>query len=290
MSYRVVRGEFHLFYQGNMRRVSAQPDGDSIWFKPQSKQHLANLGVRAVKYNGGGFAQLRFEGIDALELHFETAHQALQLAKEARDLALDRAGFNEVTYTKKGLHVKTATPHPIPGHILTRSIDPYGRPVSFVYEGHTNRQSGTEIFLDVALLNQSINAKLVQAGHAYPTFYTGLPTDLRARIKQLARGASRTGLWRSDVSMRGASISSLARLQQLVLWPKLFRRLVSYFKDHPNSGLSKFFTWLRADEDRDDAIWIGSRSELGNLHDVVTIQGNRIRMQFPPDDLIITPR
>jgi hypothetical protein len=139
-------------------------------------------------------------------------------------------------------------------------------------------------------LNQSINAKLAAAGHAYPTFYTGLPTDLRIRIMQLARGANRRGLWPNDVSTQETSIRNLARLEELALWPKLFRRLVSYFKDHPNSGLSKFFTWLRADEDRDDAIWISSRSELGNLHDVVKVQWNRIKMNYPPDDLIITPR
>lgn len=58
-----------LFYQGNKRRLSAHPDGDSIWFKPQSKQHLANLDDRNVEFYNGGFVQLGFEGIDALELH-----------------------------------------------------------------------------------------------------------------------------------------------------------------------------------------------------------------------------
>ncbi len=33
MAYRIVKGTFHLFYVAE-RRVGPQPDGDSLWFKP----------------------------------------------------------------------------------------------------------------------------------------------------------------------------------------------------------------------------------------------------------------
>ena len=40
MPYRLVKGEFHLFYQAD-RHVGSQPDGDSIWFRPNRSVVLA---------------------------------------------------------------------------------------------------------------------------------------------------------------------------------------------------------------------------------------------------------
>ena len=34
MPYRLVKGEFHLFYK-KQKRVGSQPDGGSVWFKPE---------------------------------------------------------------------------------------------------------------------------------------------------------------------------------------------------------------------------------------------------------------
>jgi len=65
----------------------------------------------------------------------------------------------------------------------------------------------------------------------------------------------------------------------LVLWPKLFRRLVSYFKDHPDSGLAEFNGWPRTDSERADSVWISSRAEMGDLQGVLAIPGNKIGMQ-----------
>jgi hypothetical protein len=287
--YKLVTGEFHLFYKST-RKVGSQPDGDSMWFKPNNLKLLQNLDGRSAKQNAGGFVQLRFESIDSLELHFEASHQNLALAKDARDFTLDEAGFQTVTYSgSTGIHVGTATPHPIEGYILTRTIDPYGRPVSFVYAGKPAKNLGSTPFVDVKLLSKSINAKLAASGNAYPAYYTGLPTDLRNYISSLADDAKKhkLGVWKSD-SSKAAATPTLAALEKLAVWPKLFRRLTSYFKDG-NAGLAKFETWLRAKKDRDDEIWILSKGELGNLHDVVKINGNSIGMKYEAKDLIVKP-
>ena len=65
MPYRVINGYFHLFYRSE-RFVGSRPDGDSCWFLPDDPDLLTGLGGRSVEFNGGGFAQLRFEGIDAV--------------------------------------------------------------------------------------------------------------------------------------------------------------------------------------------------------------------------------
>lgn len=293
MAYRLVKGEFHLFYEKE-KRVGSQPDGDSVWFRPNKAKYLRRLGdpERNAQYNKGGFCQLRFEAIDALELHYKGAHQEFSAASGARGFTLKQLGFQQVEYSGgAGLSVKLAAPHPRPGYILTKSIDPYGRPVSFVFAGATNRADGGEVFLSAAWTAESVNAKLAKSGNAYPAFYTGLPTDLRNRVLGLANSArkAKSGLWPKDDTIKGATIANLTGLELLTIWPKLFRRLVSYFKDG-NHGLANLDNWLRADPERDDQLWIISQAELANMHDVLRVSGNKLSMKYRPDDLIIVPR
>ncbi len=290
--YLLVKGEFYLFYKKN-KLVGSQPDGDSVWFKPANKKLLSNLGGRSANYNVGGFAQLRFEGIDCLELHYHGSHQNLEHAKAARNLLLEKVGFDEVEYSGgEGLTVKSASPHPISGYILTRGIDPYGRPVSFVVPGHIPKSDGATIVLDGPDLKNTVNARLASAGLAYPGFYNTLPTALRNYLSDLSTKARRAkkGLWPKDVSLKGATVASLSDLEQFRLWPKLFRRLVDFIKSKPQS-LAQFDAWLRAKPaDRDDELWILSLGEVGNLHDVFQVKQNRIKMMYDPHDLVITPR
>lgn len=89
--------------------------------------------------------------------------------------------------------------------------------------------------------------------------------------------------------MKSTRVSDLERLEALVIWPKLFRRLVTYFKDG-NEGLSDFDSWIRDDPEHDDALWIVSEGRLGNLHDTYAVSGNKLAMTYSPDDLVIVPR
>ncbi len=291
MGYRLVKGEFHLYYKSK-RHVGSQPDGDSIWFKPNRKTLLSNIGGRSAKFNAGGFAQLRFEAIDALELHYEGTEQNHNQAVVARNFTTRRVGFTSVEYSPElYLSVKTATPHPTRGYILTRNVDPYGRPVSFVFAGTTNKQDGIEYWLNTPWLNQSINAALARSGNAYPTFYSGLPTDLRNRILTLTDQARnpRRQIWIRDLSTKGFGAFGLGQLQKLVIWPKLFRRLVTYFKSG-KIGLGGFDSWLRQSGKKDDELWIISKGEKGNMHDVIRFHQGKMLMLYPPDDLIIVPQ
>jgi len=289
--YRRVKGEFVLFYQGK-RHVGSQPDGDSIWFRPRAAKHLRGLADRDADFNAGGCTQLRIEAIDALELHYKGSHQHWNLAIDGRDELLDLIGTQVQYGSGAGLAVRSATPHPIPAYIYTRAIDPYGRPVAFAYMGTGSGADGTDgVWVTAAMVRASLNYKLAKRGHAYPAFYTGLPVDLRAEVAAAAKQAGKRGLWPKDRSMKGTSIPSLTALEKVAIWPKLFRRLVSYFKDRGvNAGLGGFEAWLRAEADRDDQILIGPIDELGNMHDVIRVNGNTVRMRYKPAELIIVPR
>jgi hypothetical protein len=301
MSYQLVKGTFRLFYQGEDRHVGSRPDGDSVWFEPDQPALLSNLAGRSADFNRAGFAQLRFEGIDALELHYPGGdHQHAGAATAARDLLLQRMGFGQITYAPNDdipTSVRSATPQSRRGYILARTIDPFGRPVAFVYVGNAPENDGAAVFLDVPRLNQSLNAQLMVQGQVYPAYYTarnnqgGLPTDLRDRLTDLAVTAwiGDRGVWPVDDSRNNPRIRDRHELMELAIWPKLYRRLAKYFRAG-NAGLGNFDNWLRAEPDRDDEVWIIPTGELGNLHDIVDITSARINMRYWPEELMIVPR
>lgn len=296
MSYKLVKGEFHLFYTST-RHVGSRPDGDSMWFKPNNPAYLSDLEGRSVDFNGGGCVQLRIEGIDALELHYSGSnHQKTPECVDARDHLLGEAGYTEVTYAPSSsggidTSVRTATPQPLSGYILTRTGDPFGRPVAFAFAGGTNKTDGSGVWLDASLMNISLNASLVRAGQTYPAFYTGLPVDLRNELTKLSSTAQKKklGLWPSDVSMSGAQVGKMADLEKYAIWPKLYRRLFSYF-DADNLKLKDFDNWIRNNPDKDDPLWIISRGEYGNMHDIYKVKGRSIEMTVRPDDIVIVPK
>jgi hypothetical protein len=292
MPYTLVKGEFHIHYP-DIPRNGPEPDGDTLKFKPDNpdivRQQLPN--GEAAGFNGRGMVNLRFEGIDALETHFNEMHQDLTWANAARDQMLRQAGFQTVQFfSDLPAKVSHAVPHPVRGHILSNGLDGHGRIVSFVFAGGAGEPDGSDVWLNAARMNRSLNAKLMSAGLVYPLYYTSLPRDLRNRLTVLAVDAwnNDRGLWPVDVSYQLTRIRNLDDLQSLAIWPKLFRRLAKYLASG-HTGLSQFETWLRADpQDRDDRLLLPDGA-LGNMHDAIETSGNRIRMTYWPEELVILP-
>jgi hypothetical protein len=99
------------------------------------------------------------------------------------------------------------------------------------------------------------------------------------------------GLWpRSTADPDGpATIVDLAALEGLVIWPKLFRRVVSYLATG-FTDFDGFDTWLRADPvHRDDGLFLLDRLERGNLHDVIQAHGQRLQLTAWPEHFVISP-
>ena len=297
MPYRVIAGEFHIRYPDQPRN-GPEPDGDTLKFKPDNPDLVERLhrnGGRGPDFNSRGMVNVRLEGIDALETHFSGAHQELHGATDARDFVLDAVGFDDVVFFPDAPNkVQSASSDFIPGHILANGIDPHGRAIAFVYPGAPAVLDGSSIMLRSDLANQSVNARLLDVGLAYPAFYTTLPIDLKDGLAELSR-ASRTagnGFWpRAQATpAQPAHLPGLDAASELVIWPKLFRRLVRYFGEG-HRGLAAFDAWLRSDPvHRDDSILLPNR-ELGNMHDLFEIEplADRLAMRFQPEDLIIVP-
>lgn len=310
MTYRLIKGEVRLFYESN-RHVGSRPDGDSAWFLPDNPAHMDDIGGRTADTNAGGFAQLRFEGIDALELHYKGAnHQLEGPTVAARDFMLASLGFDlaQMEYAPSddiATSVRDTSPVAVRAHIMTRAIDPFGRPVAFLFSGNAPEQSGSEVFLDVQRLDHSVNARLMRQGHVYPGFYTarevagelvgGLPRDLRNRLTLHAITAYNAGrgVWADDWTTWGARITRESDLTGLAIWPKLYRRLLAWYHDAAaaHANLHDFRDWLEADSgSRNDTMLVLSLGELRNLSDTLDLTAQTLTLLFEPEDLVIVPR
>lgn len=298
MSYTLIKGTFHIFYPENPRS-GPEPDGDTIKFKPDNRQLIEKLPRpnMPAKFNLDGITTIRLEGIDALETHFSVEgdefHQQMDFALESRDSFLNEMGFGEIRYfADRKFKVQSVENHPVRGYILSNGIDTYGRTIAFVYTGEHAAADGSGIFVLPDMLNASINAYMLANGFAYAAFYLTLPAELRDHLREIvvaARNAD-VGLWpNATVTIsQSAVISGLAQLQELVIWPKLFRRLAAYFQSGFND-LSMLQTWLREDPiNRDDRLLLLNR-ELGNMHDLIIVKGDTLRLAYEPEDVVIVP-
>jgi endonuclease YncB( thermonuclease family) len=273
---------------GSFRIKGAQPDGDSIRFIPDdpTKWDLIT-GPNKVKRNASGAAQLRLDAIDALEIHYGTprTHQPLALAHAAADELLDWLGFSNVV-RKPDETVTASTPETVPGFILTRAADLYGRCIALVGRGDPPRADGSPFFVDVDVLRTTANHRLISQGLAYPTYYRSLFPDLRRELTAAAKQARDGGLgvWASDATTTGADVTGLDALRDdIVIVPKLFRRLVDYLHlgDTSMAGFPAFL-----DQAADKFFILSTGHSTTGLDAVVEVDGDKVKMTRPIEDLV----
>jgi hypothetical protein len=247
-------------------------------------------GPHAVQTNATGGAQLRLDGIDALETHYGARgsvplHQPLDFAHKAADELLRWLGFRGVQ--RDGEEVTQATPDELPGFLLTRGADLYGRCVALVGRGDPPGASGSQVNVTVALLRRTANHRLMATGLAYPTYYLKLYPDLRRELTKqaLSARAGGKGLWALDLSQKGVEIQSVATLtDDAVILPKLFRRLVDYLAlNNDDPSLSGFEAYLAQ---RPDQVFILSTGHYTGFDYVVEVKKQVVRLTTAPEDLV----
>jgi hypothetical protein len=281
----VVKGSFQV--------LGSEPDGDSVHFVPDDPHAFRALHIPA-RLGPGGRVQLRLDAIDALETHYTppghgqgTRHQPLDLAHAAADLLLAQLGFSGLARSANGETITATTPPRTRGHLLTRSADKHGRPISLVVPGDTDRADLSGVFVDADLLRTTINHRLVETGLAYPTYYSQLYPDLRVAFTAATAQAraGKLGVWAADATTSGATIAAGTDLSdRLVVLPKLFRRLTDYLALGAGSlDLGGFRDFLVA---RDDRLFVLSDGQLTGLDTIVTVDGPTVAMTRPPEDLL----
>ncbi|MFE2124543.1 hypothetical protein ACFW9U_28325 [Rhodococcus aetherivorans] len=299
--YTLIMGAFYILYPDRPSQ-GPEPDGDTINFLPDNDDLIWALarfsGARPERRHLGTYG-LRFEGIDALETHFLGRHQNLEFANRARDRMLGLMGFGDVEFLPNNPNkIKAAEHHPVRGFVCANGIESNGRVLGLVHPGEPPQQNGPPpdgqgVFVTEDLLDLSVNARLVHEGLAYAELYGTMPIDLADHLKATVADTrvAGKGLWPYEsVNMdTAATIGSLADLSELVMFPKLYRRLVSYFLANPGNDLGGFDAWVRADPiRRDDRVILPNR-ELGNLHDIYALDGNTLQLRVRPEELLFQP-
>lgn len=280
--------------KGHYRILGTSPDGDSVRFYPQdpSVWEAAGIGVRT---NAAGGVQLRLDAIDALETHYSPPHaqspwrQPVALGDGAASALLELLGFRDVTRDEHGV-VTFATPEETTGYILTRFADKYGRAVATAFPGARRGRAvdGSLVYLDVDELHRSVNYQLLEAGWVYPTFYSKLYFDLRddlAAIAVTAR-AGRNGVWEQDATLTGFRLQSRTQLiDDLVILPKLFRRLAEYLAldETGRVSLARFPAFLAAHHDLLFTVPAGQATSFDTL---VTRRGQTLTLTIPPEQIV----
>jgi endonuclease YncB( thermonuclease family) len=227
--YRTIHGKFVI--------TGKQPDGDSVRFIPKRRHAFRGLyrddRIRPSRTDGS--VQLRFEGVDAPELHY--GRYAQPLGAESRDRLLAWMGFEKIEYVNDSEKtVKSSQPKSVPGAILTKAAETNGRPISYVLlaDSAETLPDGDWMRVDEDLLAQTLNHRLLAEGLAYYTVYTSTPLVHRQVLRDVAAKArdAALGVWELDTSEQFVLIDhdSIGPQGDLIL-PKLFRRCTDYLKD-----------------------------------------------------------
>ncbi|MEU9148303.1 thermonuclease family protein [Streptomyces sp. NPDC048349] len=290
MSMLLIKGTFRV-------PPRSKPDGDTIPFIPDNLADWKLVpGREPIAPAPDGRVSVRLEAVDALETHYEGAygpeqHQPLDFAHRAANELLAWVGFASVDRHED--ETVATIPESVPGFILTRGSDIYGRCVALVGRGAPPACSGYEVRVDEALLRKTANFHLISLGLAYPTFYAGFPRELREELTTASRAAraAKKGLWADevDVTMKGAKItgmSSITAANGAVILPKLFRRLKEYLDLKPSEPLLNCFPTYLAGAGDEFRI-VSERDGLVGLHRVVeVINGHTLRMTRQIEEIV----
>ncbi len=226
-----------------------EPDGDSVrfqaddlsLFKDVYRAHLLepNRRDKAV--------QLRLEAIDAPETHYGI--HAQKLGDKARGAFLKSLGFTNMQFN--GNRVTTCTPNTVRAIILTKALDPHGRPISYLLVGDNTEvyPNGSDVIVDTGLLSKTINMSLLSDGIAYPLLYTSTPLMHREYVRLTAEKARSQNdeVWSQDESslFELKNFSSIIVPDGVLIYPKLFRRSIDYLKASENGFVGDLPDWLR---------------------------------------------
>jgi len=278
MSFKVIKGTFHV--------TGYSPDGDSVRFKANKISSWKSLKGGKVKLNAKNHAQLRIEAIDTLETHYKKEHQPKKFADKATEKLFKLLGIKNVVWNEKRSRVISADDG-VPGYIVSRMAERYGRPVSFVFADTLDFEDGADLYLTNSIARKSVNYKILLKGLAYPTFYDGMFYDLRALFEKAtikAREHER-GIWSEDQTNLYTSITELADITDThVLMPKLFRRITAYLKKNETFDAHDFIAQL---EEKREKVLIMSILHFTYFDNLIAVDDDgKIKLTQKPENLI----
>ncbi|OKH23685.1 thermonuclease family protein [Chroogloeocystis siderophila] len=275
--YRVIKGKFVI--------KGKEPDGDSVRFIADNPDLYEELHRSyRIELSRDRSVQLRFEGIDAPEVHY--GRDAQILGDKTRDCLLEGMGFKNIVFL--GNRVESANPDSVPGAILSKAADANGRPVSYIFLEEDTKQldDADWIRVEEKQLEKTINHQMLQDGNAYYTVYTSTPLTHRESLRKAATKAKadQLGVWAEDVTNQFEleDKTSITTPNGQLILPKLFRRSIDYLKAVDKGFEGNLKDWLisisSGSRNENDSVVVGNSMEL-KLSDLIKQRNNKIVFQ-----------
>ncbi|MEW6286067.1 MAG: thermonuclease family protein [Chloroflexota bacterium] len=276
--YKVIAGTFHV--------KGFQPDGDSIRFQANKPEHWDFFKWSSEAEKNAKKKQLRIEAIDALETHYEGWHQPRPFALAALESLLELLNITEVVYSLSVTQIVDANDGKA-GYIASASTDRYGRPVSYVFPKSAKLPDGAVLNSADLPVEKSVNFLLAREGLAYPTFYTTTERTFAEKIRAVVARARKTkrGIWSIDRTSDFTMWDVRTIQEDILLLPKLFRRLVGFFDQY--AELDKLPEYMAKQRDN-LVLWDGTKKK--SLADLMEFKGRRILMKTSVEDILFAPK
>lgn len=276
--YKVVAGTFHV--------KGFQPDGDSIRFQANKPENWDFFQWETEADKAAKKKQLRVESIDALETHYEGYHQPRPFAIAALESLLELLNIKSVTYSLSVTQIVDADDGKA-GYIASASTDRFGRPVSYIFPKNANLTDGAVMDSAALPIEDSINFQLAREGLVYPTFYATTDRVFAEKIRAVVSRARKTkrGIWSIDRTPDFMLLDVRTIQEDIMILPKLFRRLVGFFDNYADFGkLGEYMA-----KQRDNLVlWDGTKKK--SLADLMKISGRRLQMKTPVEDILFSPK
>ncbi len=276
--YKIIAGTFHV--------KGFQPDGDSIRFQANKPENWDFFEWDTPALKASKKKQLRVESIDALETHYEGYHQPRPFALAALESLLELLNINSVTYSLGVTQIVDAEDGKA-GFIASASTDNFGRPISYVFSKKAKLTDGATMDSATLPIEDSINFQLAREGLVYPTFYTTTDRVFAEKIRAVVARARKTkrGIWSIDKTPDFTLLDIRALQEDILLMPKLFRRLVGFFDNYSDFG--KLEEYMKKQRDN-LVLWDGTKKK--SMADLMKISGRRIQMTTPVEDILFSPK
>lgn len=274
MNYTIVKGTYHV--------AGYSPDGDSVRFASQNPAAWDAFPWSSATNKKAAKKQLRLEGIDALETHYEESHQPRAVAVAALEILLSLLGIQDVVFNLSVTNI-TAAKDKTPGFLAVMGLDKFDRPVSLVFWGETKLKDGDSVDFSKLPMNQCLNLQLLKLGLAYPTYYDSMPPELMDTFTKAVKTArkNKTGIWALDRTKNFAFLNASTIVNDVVILPKLFRRLTTFLQNA--SDFSELGDYLKKTGDK---ITLRSTGAKSTLADLITIDGRRVHLATDPEDIV----
>lgn len=277
---------------GSYQVIGREPDGDSIAFRANDATNWDFFPWRDKRKKPTPAknkpVQLRIEAIDSLETHYEGFSQPKAVAKAATFDLLAAFGIKVKSYNLNFTKIMTATDS-APGIVVSSGLDGYDRPIAYAILGQDHGLTdGQELpELTNELVAMTINYRLAAAGLVYPTFYHSTDT---AGVNMISRAVAdaidkKCGIWTFDRSMGFDFWEPRTLFEDVVVLPKLFRRLVNFCDASDN--MAELASWAAAKDDPFTVISTGKK--FRKFGELLEINGREVALKYDPLDVSFKP-